>query len=277
VTGNSPLPEEKRCGDLAVRSTLGHEDGDPTLGGRQPFHATATADAAELGLRLPDPSRRAEIFEARERSLDRLPRKPLLPRPPPDDAEREQRAGPPERVASLVVLLDSPREQHDRLFDVSPCRGYETAAARHAARAPGREEARRIGFPAVDDLDGIVDPAELEQRLGIVARPRPRVRRFPAERCRLPIGFPEALRGRRGVSAPERNESRYRLEQRRMEPDLLLAELQGPLRLVAGELEPAAMDGNPRDRDVVLVLLDAVLNADLAGTFGMVGGQLPTS
>ena len=41
-----------------------------------------------------------------------------------------------------------------------------------------------------------------------------------------------------------------------MEPDLLLAELQGTFRLVHGELEQTTMGGNPCDRDVVLILLD---------------------
>jgi hypothetical protein len=60
-----------------------------------------------------------------------------------------------------------------------------------------------------------------------------------------------------------------------MEADLLLAELQGSLRLLQSELELPAVRGDPRDRDVVLIPLDAVLHADVARVGGMLRGELP--
>ena len=60
-----------------------------------------------------------------------------------------------------------------------------------------------------------------------------------------------------------------------MEPDLLLAELQGSLRLLPRELELPAMRGDPRARDVVLISLDPVLDADVAGARGVLRRELP--
>ena len=60
-----------------------------------------------------------------------------------------------------------------------------------------------------------------------------------------------------------------------MEPDLLVAELQGSLRLLQSEVELPEMGGDPRARDVVLISLDPVLDADVAGARGMLRGEPP--
>jgi hypothetical protein len=94
---------------------------------------------------------------------------------------------------------------------------------------PAPAAPRRIRFPDVDHSFRLVDPAELEERLRVVGSPWPRVRCTPPESSRLQIGLAEQFDSRRRISAPERDESRCGLEQGRMEPDLLLAELQGSL------------------------------------------------
>ena len=72
--------EEERRRDLAIRPPFGDERRDPLLGGGEPFRAGAAADLAELGAGLLRPARRAELLERLERRLDRLARRPLLPR-----------------------------------------------------------------------------------------------------------------------------------------------------------------------------------------------------
>ena len=115
----------------------------------------------------------------------------------------------------------------------------------------------------------LLDSAELEECLGVVRRPRARVRRTPAESPRLPICLAEGFCARRRVSAPESDESRHRLQQGWIEADLLLAQLQASFSFLPSELELPAMHCNPRARNVVLVLLDPVLKADVASAGGV--------
>ena len=91
-------PRNERGGNLAVRATLGDERGDASLGRRQTLDPGAAADPAELGACLLDPGRRAEPLELAERRADRVAGGALLTLAPADDAEREQRTGPPEGV-----------------------------------------------------------------------------------------------------------------------------------------------------------------------------------
>src|SRR6478609_9886751 len=101
-----PLAQEQGGGDLLVRATLRNEVGDTPFGCRQAFFADAASDPTELRTRLVDPGGGPELLETRERRLDRVPGGTLLPPAPPDDAEREQRASPPEGVAGGLVLRD---------------------------------------------------------------------------------------------------------------------------------------------------------------------------
>src|SRR5438093_4570716 len=78
------------------------------------------------------------------------------------------------------------------------------------------------------------------------------------------------------VSAPQGDESGHRLQQGWMKADLLLAELQASFGFLLSELELPAMHGNPRARNVVLVLLDAVLECDVAGVRGVGRRTLPS-
>jgi hypothetical protein len=156
------------------------------------------------------------------------------------------------------------------------CASHSASASRRRPRErTSPTEPHRVDFPQVDDAHRLVDPAELEQRLCVVRRPRARVRSAPSKRRGLPVRFSERLCGRRRVPAPERDEPRNCLQQRRTKADLLIAELQRSLRLREGELYLPSMDGDPCDRDVVLVLLDAVLDVDVARMARVLGGALP--
>ena len=128
--------------------------------GVRPSGAGAAADPPELGAGLLGPAGRAERLEAGERRLDRLPGRPLLPRTPPDDAEREQRPRPAERIADRLVLArppprapssassTSPRAAASRPRQRATCASTQCAADAHAPRLPGvqqRQRPRRSG------------------------------------------------------------------------------------------------------------------------------------
>ena len=74
---------------------------------------------------------------------------------------------------------------------------------------------------------------------------------------------------------PERDEPEDRQVLRRVEPELLLGELERSLRVLARELELAAMDGDERDRQVVLRHLEPVLDRDVARAGGVLGRERP--
>ena len=57
VAGDRPLRDEKRGGDLPIRTAFCDQGGDPPLGGREPFFAPAPADVSELAASLLDPRR----------------------------------------------------------------------------------------------------------------------------------------------------------------------------------------------------------------------------
>ena len=61
----------------------------------------------------------------------------------------------------------------------------------------------------------------------------------------------------------------------RVQPDLLLSELQGSLRVGAGELELAAMGGDHRDRQMDPGHLEPVLDVELVCAIGILGRELP--
>src|SRR5437667_586392 len=60
-----------------------------------------------------------------------------------------------------------------------------------------------------------------------------------------------------------------------MERELLFGQLEGSLRMLAGELEPAAMDRDERNGKVVLRHLESVLNRDVVGLDGVRCSELP--
>jgi hypothetical protein len=95
VARDGPLAEEERGRHLAVRPALRDEHGDPTLRRGQPFLAPSATDAPDLLFRLRDPDLRAELLEAVERRAQRVLGRALLPFPPANDAEREQRTARP--------------------------------------------------------------------------------------------------------------------------------------------------------------------------------------
>ena len=140
---------------------------------------------------------------------------------------------------------------------------------------PLATEPRRVGLPDVEDSNGVVDPAELEEHLEVIAAP-PTDARLPPPECRcLAVGLAEPLLGRRCVSAPEGDEPQDRQVLGRVERELLLGQLESSLRMPAGELESAAMDRDEGDGKVVLRHLEAVLDRDVVGARGVRGRERP--
>src|SRR5439155_6027443 len=124
---------------------------------------------------------------------------------------------------------------------------------------------------------GVVGPAELEEQLDVVAAPPTNARFSPSQRGGLLVRLGEPLASCRRVSAGQRDESQDRHVLRRVERELLSSQLECSLRMLPGELELASMDGNQRDRKVVLRHLEPVLDRDVVGSGGVVGGNLPAS
>ena len=63
----------------------------------------------------------------------------------------------------------------------------------------------------------------------------------------------------------------------RVQPDLLLPELQGSLRVRAGDLELAAMGGDHCDRQMDPRHLEPVLDVELVSAIGVLGRELPAA
>src|SRR5260370_35251252 len=60
-----------------------------------------------------------------------------------------------------------------------------------------------------------------------------------------------------------------------MECELVLCQLEGSFRMLAGELELAAMNGDERDRQVALRYLESILDRDVVGSSGVRGRKRP--
>ena len=149
-----------------------------------------------------------------------------------------------ERIADVLVLRDRLLQEGGGLIDAPLGGGDETAASRHVREHPLAADPRRVRLPGVEDAHRVVDPAELEEQLDVVGAPPADARLAPPERRGLPVGLAEPLRGRGRVSAPERDEPQDRHVLRRVERELLFGQLEGSFRVLAGELELAAMDGD---------------------------------
>ena len=190
------------------------------------------------------------VFEPVERGLDRLSGGAPLPGTPERCAERELRAGLSERVAERLVPRDRFFQERHRFGDGPACRRDEAAAARHGCEDVVVADSGRVAFPPLEHRRRLVASVELEQRLDELRRPGARVCRAPPERASLAVRPGKTLDGRRRIAPPERDDSRHGLEQGRVEPDLLLAQLQRVLRLPLRTIEVASVRGDPRDRDV---------------------------
>ena len=108
MTGDGPLGDKERSSYLPVRPSFCNQRGDAALGGRQSFLTPSAAYAPQLFAGPFGPDRSSDLFETVERSLDRLTGTQLLPFPPSDDAEPEQRSSLAEGIADLLVLRNRP-------------------------------------------------------------------------------------------------------------------------------------------------------------------------
>src|SRR6185437_1347936 len=275
--GDGPLGEEESGGDLPVRPALGDESGDSALGRRQPVLPGAPAHPADLGARRGRPAGGTDRLEPRERSLDRLAGRPLLPCPPADDAERQQRSSTPEGITDLLVACDRLLEQDQPLVDASAGRGDETPAARYVRQHPFSAEPGRIRLPDIEQPPGVVGPAELEQRRVVVGGPPAEARLAPAERPRALFRLLEPADGRRRISLPELDAPQDGRVLGRVESELLLGQREGSLRMLTRELQLTSVNGDHRDRKVVLGHLEPVLDGDVVRGGGVSSRELPAS
>ena len=276
VARHRPLAEEQRGGDLAVRPALGDQGGDAALGGRQPLLARAPADAAELVARLRGPGRPPRAARSRRAPpRSRRGRRASAVRACGRCRARAAR-GRARRDRRPPRAARPPARRREAACSTSPCGGGdEAAAARHVREHPLAADPRRVRLPGVEDPHGVVDPAELEQRLDVVGAPPADARLAPAERRGLPVGLVEPLGGRGASPLQSATSPRTAMCCGGWSAELLLGQLEGPLRVRAGELELAAMDGDDRDRKVVLRHLEPVLDRDVVCARGVVGRELP--
>src|ERR1700736_6311636 len=163
-----PLAEEQCGGYFPIRPTLRNQGGDAALGRRQPFLACAPPDASELVTRLADPGDSPELLKAAERFADRVAGAALLACAPVDDPKRKQRSRAAEGITDLLVLRDRSLEEESGATDVTLGARDQTAASRHVREHPLASHPDRVRVPEVKDSHGVVDPAELEEKLDIV-------------------------------------------------------------------------------------------------------------
>ncbi len=124
-----------------------------------------------------------------------------------DGAQRQQRPRPAERIADRFVLGDRLHEQGQRVLDVpARCRD-EAAAARHVREYPLAGDTCGVRLPDIDDPVRVVEPAELEEQLGVVSAPPADARLAPSELRGAAVGLAEPLRGCGRISAPGGDES----------------------------------------------------------------------
>ena len=190
-----------------------------------------------------DPRRGAEL--ARSRRAPRRSRRGRRASGAAACGRRRARAAraPVRSVAGLLVLRDRLLEQRGRLVDAP--RAAATRPRQRVTCASTRCRAERV--------------ASASQHRGLAPRrPRGRARAAPRRGRRptsglgsrqpsllvTPSASREPLDGRARVAALQRDEAERPEMDGRVQPELLLAELQRPLRVRAGELELTAVGGD---------------------------------
>ena len=276
MAGHGPLAEEQRGRDLPVR---------PAFHDESATRRSAAVSPSSRGGRRSVPSSRAcpvrpaggsDLLEPRDRRLDRHAGGALLAVAPPDDAEREQRSRPPERVSDAPRAGQPPARAGRRPIDVAARGGDEPSAARHVREDPFAPERVRRPSPRcrAASVASSISP-ELEQQprhgrrstSGCSARA---TRAWP--RCCSASGQP--LRGRGTIAAPERDQPEDRQVLGGWSPNCSSASSSARSECCACELELAAVDGDEGDREVVLRHLEAVLDRDVVGARSVRGREL---
>ena len=214
---------------------------------------------------------------------NRLARGPLLACAPEDDAEREKRACASERVAVLVVARHGLLQQGDSIFELAAGGGDEPSAAGDVRKRRRKQREANCSASASHTIEE-PKPRPRSSRTrskasAYSAGPGARVRRTPAEAsARAPSASARSARPQTHVA-----DSRARTRPGHG----LSAEADGTRsalrhsRQTSSRLPSAPARESPRyaaiqgDRDVVLVPLDPVLEADLVGARGIVGGERP--
>ncbi len=144
--------EELSC-DLFVRVTGSRELGDSVLGLRKLIRAwTAPGDPRQLGAGLMGPRSRRALLEDRDGLLERLTGRSFLVRPPPGNAEAEERAGALKWQLKAVKVVQCLLKGGKRRRPVALRGGDQTPA-------PGTD-GRRSRIP--DRLCGLLVPPDID-------------------------------------------------------------------------------------------------------------------
>src|SRR6266576_3774776 len=196
---------------------------------------------------------------------------------PASDAEGEECTRPAVGIADLLVTSNRVVQEQHRLVDLSAGGCDLAPTPQDVNEDPLSSKAPRAGFPRVEYFHRLVDPTELEQRLDVVVGPGSIGGVQPPELQRARVRTPEPLGAGRSISTPQSDQPDDREVVGRMKSELLLGELECPRRRLPREVELAAMDGDPGDREMVLGYLDSVLKRDVARPSGMLGGELPAA
>src|SRR6185295_1726004 len=154
--------------------------------------------------------------------------------------------------------------QLDRLVDVSPGCGDLAPAAHDVRENSWISLPCGVGLPPVKGFHRLVDPAELEQRFGVVVGPRAVASPEPPELERARMCPAEPLGAGGSVAAPGRHQPDDGQVIGRMETEVLLRELECPHRRLSRQVELTAMDRDPREGEMVLGYLEPVLDCDVA-------------
>ena len=208
------------------------------------------------------PARGADRLELLERGFDRLAGRTLLAVATPDGAEREQRParpnGSPTASCSATACARSPSacSTSPRAAATSPrqrvaCASTHSRATRSASasQASSSSPRRRCGRARAGAR------RDRPSTSGHSARPSPA--------RRVAVGLVEPV-GRADRSPSDSATSPMTARCcGGCEPELFLGQGEGTLRMLAGKLELAPMDGDDRDRQVVLRHLEAVLDRDV--------------
>ena len=178
------------------------------------------ADARQLGARLLGPERRAEPFEAGERVLERRAGGAALLRAPLRPAEGEQRPRVVERIRAARVLGERALEAREGAREIAPRGEQQRAAAGEDGECPGPVERARACLPGREDLVGLVELADGDQRLEQVAELQA-LCRLEHEGVAKLVRASQVRERRRGVSERELDEAEHPAVARLRDADAL--------------------------------------------------------
>ena len=246
---------------------------------RQAFLSGAPADPAELRAGLLDPGRRAEPLELTERRADRIAGGELLTLAPADDAEREQRAGPPQGIADRLVLRDCVLEERICLQQRLPARPPRDRGS--ASRAPSthsRSNRRASASQPSRSALGVVLRPSVEQQLDVVGRSTSVCSAHPSGRRCLLARPCRANRGLADGSPLHRRRARGPPGAAGVcSPNCSSASSSARSECSRASSSWPRWSGDDRDGEMILRHLEPVLDRESRARCGVRGRELPSA